>query len=144
MDLFESVRRELDAKDDRRRTGAEETFLRNSYFYLGECAFRLRDYEAAIQYYNQSKDRYAQDPASLVAMTQVVSCHLRQNDLKRARAANERAKRFYASLPAAVWDDPTLPMTRQDWERWLEATARLWKDDNTVETAAGEEAQAPE
>lgn len=132
--LYEGVRRELDAKDARRRTAAEETYLRNSYFYMGEAAFRMKDYETAIAHYNAAKDRYNQDPAALVAMTQIVSCHLRQGDTKRAQAANERAKRFYASLPASVWDDPTLPMTRQDWERWLESTSQLWGD--TTKTAS--------
>ncbi len=142
--LFEQVRRAIDAKDERRRTATEEAFLRNSYYYLGECAFRLKDYEGAITHYNAAKDRFATDPASLVAMTQIVSCHLRQNDLKRARAANERAKRFYASLPATVWEDPTLPMTRGDWERWLESTAELWKDRDTQATAAAPEAEKAE
>jgi TolA-binding protein len=142
IDLYDQVRRELDAKDVRRRTAAEETYLRNSYFYMGESAFRLKDYETAITHYNAAKDRYNQDPAALVAMTQIVSCHLRQGDLRRAQAANERAKRFYAGIPAGVWDDPTLPMTRQDWERWLESTSMLWGE-TTAATANAEEKPAP-
>jgi TolA-binding protein len=142
IDLYDQVRRELDAKDARRRTAAEETYLRNSYFYMGESAFRLKDYDTAITHYNAAKDRYNQDPAALVAMTQIVSCHLRQGDLRRAQAANERAKRFYAGIPAGVWDDPTLPMTRQDWERWLESTSMLWGE-TTPATANAEEKPAP-
>jgi TolA-binding protein len=144
--LYEQVRRELDVKDPRRRTAAEETYLRNSYFYMGEAAFRMKDYEAAITHYNAAKDRYNQDPAALVAMTQIVSCHLRQGDLKRAQAANERAKRFYSGLPVAVWDDPTLPMTRQDWERWLDSTSRLWADAGPVpgtQSAAATDPNSP-
>lgn len=143
ISLYEQVRRELDSKDARRRTAPEETYLRNSYFYMGEAAFRMKDYETAITHYNAAKDRYSQDPAALVAMTQIVSCHLRQNDLKRAKAANERAKRFYASLPATVWDDPTLPMTRADWERWLDSTSQLWADSEKPRTAAAPEPPAP-
>lgn len=135
--LFETVRRDLDTKDARRRTAAEETYLRNSYFYMGEAAFRLKDYDTAITHYNAAKDRYSQDPAALVAMTQIVSCHLKQGDMKRAQAANERAKRFYAGIPASVWDDPTLPMTRQDWERWLDATSQLWGNDGNATKTAG-------
>jgi TolA-binding protein len=142
IDLYDQVRSDLDAKDARRRTAAEETYLRNSYFYMGESAFRMKDYETAITHYNAAKDRYNQDPAALVAMTQIVSCHLRQGDLRRAQAANERAKRFYAGIPAGVWDDPTLPMTRQDWERWLESTSMLWSD-AVPKTAAAEEKPAP-
>jgi hypothetical protein len=106
----------------------------------------MKDYEAAITHYNAAKDRYNQDPAALVAMTQIVSCHLRQGDLKRAQAANERAKRFYSGLPVAVWDDPTLPMTRQDWERWLDSTSRLWADAGPVpgtQSAAATDPNSP-
>lgn len=139
MGLFEEVRRTIEAGDERRRSASAEAFLKNSYFYLGECAFRMRDYDTAITRYNAAKDRYPQDPASLVAMTQIVSCHLKQNDVKRAKAANERAKRFYTSLPQSVWDDPTLPMTRADWERWLEATAELWSAGEGTRTATATE-----
>lgn len=124
-DLFEQVRDSIETKDARRRTGLEETQLRNAYFYLGDCAFDLKDYEAAIRYYDAARERYPKDPASLVAMVQIVSAHLEQGDLRRAITANERAKRFFASLPASVWDDPNLPMTRRDWERWLDATSKL-------------------
>ncbi|QOJ01282.1 MAG: tetratricopeptide repeat protein [Phycisphaeraceae bacterium] len=127
--VFERVRRELEGKDAQRRTAIEDLYLRNASFYLGECAFELGDWDAAVTYYAAARDRYANDPASLVAMTQIVTCHLRQGDPRRARAANERAKRFYASMPAAVWDDPNLPMTREDWERWLAATSELWSDE---------------
>lgn len=141
MTLFEEVRRKTEASDERRRSASAEAFMKNAYFYLGECAFRLRDYDTAIARYNAAKDRFPQDPASLVAMTQIVSCHLRQGDVKRAKAANERAKRFYASLPGSVWDDPTLPMTRADWERWLEATAELWNQSDGTRVANTEEAE---
>jgi TolA-binding protein len=141
--LYEEVRIELDAKDPRRRTAAEETYLRNSYFYMGEAAFRMKDYEGAITHYNAAKDRYNLDPAALVAMTQIVSCHLRQGDMKRAQAANERAKRFYAGLPVGVWDDPTLPMTRQDWERWLESTSMLWGESGGTKTATAPDPAGP-
>jgi tetratricopeptide (TPR) repeat protein len=139
-DLFEAVRDSIDAKDVRRRTALEETQLRNAYFYLGDCAFDLRDYEAAIRYYDAARERYPKDPASLVAMVQIVSAHLEQGDMRRAMTANERAKRFFASLPPSVWDDPNLPMTRRDWERWLDATSKLAtiEAEPTAEAAPGE------
>lgn len=124
-ELLEQVQTALEAKDARRRTALEETQLRNAHFYLGDCAFDLKDYEAAIRYYDAARERYPKDPASLVAMVQIVSAHLEQGDLRRAMTANERAKRFFASLPAGVWDDPNLPMSRRDWERWLDATSKL-------------------
>lgn len=104
----------------------ESIALRNAYFYLGDCAFDLGEYDQAIVYYDQARDRYVDDPASLVAMVQIVNAYIETGQLGRARTANERAKRFYAMMPDEVWDDPTLPMDRTDWERWLNSNTQLW------------------
>jgi hypothetical protein len=45
--------------------------------------------------------------------------------MQEAAVANVRAKKFYESLPDAAWEDPTLPMSRRQWEQWLEAQTRL-------------------
>src|SRR5262249_211196 len=129
--MFEEVRGGLEGKDERRRTALEEVQLRNSYFYPGDCAFDLKDGELAIRHYGPAKERHPKDPASLVAMIQIVNAHVRQGDLQRAAAANERAKRFFDSLPDSVWDDPNLPMSRKDWERWLGSTVQLAKPGTT-------------
>lgn len=125
LTVFEQVRAGLETKDQRRRTALEDVQLRNSYFYLGDCAFDLKDDDLAIRHYDAAKERYPKDPASLVAMIQIVNAHVRQGDMKRAAAANERAKRFFESLPDTVWDDPNLPMSRKDWERWLGSTLEI-------------------
>ena len=103
----------------------ESIALRNSYFYLGDCAFDLGMYDESIQYYDQARDHYVSDPASLVAMVQIVNAYVATGQLGRARTANDRARRFYESLPEQVWDDPSLPMDRKDWERWLNSSATL-------------------
>ncbi|MBX3389950.1 MAG: tetratricopeptide repeat protein [Phycisphaeraceae bacterium] len=122
---FDEVRRALDAKPKDKRTAVEETYLRNACFYLGDCAFALGDYDGAIRAYTAARDRYPSDPASLVAMIQIVNANLQRGDVKAALTANERAKRFYRGLPPEVWNDPNLPMSKEDWERWLDATDRL-------------------
>jgi tetratricopeptide (TPR) repeat protein len=103
----------------------EEIALRNAHFYLGDCAFDLGEYEQAINYYDRARDRYGEDPASLVAMVQIVNAYIQTGQIGRARTANERAKRFYAMMPDEVWDDPNLPMDRDDWERWLASSTEL-------------------
>lgn len=103
----------------------ESIALRNAHFYLGDCAFDLGEYNTAIEYYDRARDRYVEDPASLVAMVQIVNAYIETGQFGRARTANERAKRFYALMPDDVWDDPTLPMDRSDWERWLESNTQL-------------------
>jgi tetratricopeptide (TPR) repeat protein len=122
---YEGVAAAIGNKDARRRSALDELMLRNATFYVADCAYDLGQYETAIRLYDAAREKYPKDPASLVAMTQIVSAHLKQGDYKRAATANERARRFYASLPESAWDDPNLPMSRRDWERWLESTSKL-------------------
>lgn len=121
--VFERVRQDLEAVAH--RTALEDVYLRNSYFYLADCAYGLKDYETAIRLYDAARERYSKDPASLVAMTQIVNAYVAMGDTRKAAVANERAVRFYKSIPATAWDDPNLPMTRSDWENWLASQAKI-------------------
>lgn len=122
---FERVRRESEGVAH--RAPLEDTCLRNSYFYLGECAFDLGEYDDAIRYYAAAKERYPRDPASLVAMVQIVGAYQALGETEKARTANARARAFFESLPDEVWNDPTLPMGRDAWQRWLDSTLQLDK-----------------
>jgi TolA-binding protein len=125
IEQFEQVRQMILAKP--RRTKLDSIQLRNAHYYLGDCAFELGDYDGAIRHYDAARERYPTDPASLVAMTQIVNAHLRRGEIAKAITANERARRFFQSLPDVAWDDPSLPMGRSEWERWLDATTELAK-----------------
>lgn len=124
---FERARDAIEAMPLSQRTSLDMLQLRNACFYLGDCAFDMGDFELAIRHYDAAKERYPNDPASLVAMVQIVNAHVEQGDLSSARTANERARRFYLSLPETAWDDPNLPMDRTDWERWLQSSAMLYE-----------------
>jgi tetratricopeptide (TPR) repeat protein len=137
-DLFEQVRRGFEAR--KRRGAVEDLYLRNSYFYLGDCAFDLKDYPAAIARYDAARERYPKEPASLVAMTQIVSALLAQGEVKKAEIANRRALLFYQSLPASVWDDPSLPISQKDWQHWLDAQGEILR----TSKAGGNEGTEPE
>ncbi|MCA9298577.1 MAG: tetratricopeptide repeat protein, partial [Phycisphaerales bacterium] len=126
LSLFEEVRLALEQEDPRRLTALDRVYLRNAMFYMGACAFDLQSYDDAIRAYDAARERYSTDPTSLVALVQIVNAHLAMGDFERARTANERAKRFYESIPDAAWDDPELPMGRADWERWLDSTQKLY------------------
>ncbi|MEX0876793.1 MAG: tetratricopeptide repeat protein [Phycisphaerales bacterium] len=128
INQYEQTIRDLDALPESGLGHYESIALRNAHFYLGDCAYDLGEYNEAIGYYDRARDRYVDDPASLVAMVQIVNAYIATDQLGRARTANERAKRFYAMIPDDVWDDPSLPMDREDWERWLNSTAVLLVD----------------
>ena len=125
IEHYENAIRELDALKVTQMGIFESIALRNAYFYLGDCAFDLGNYDDAIRYYDVARDRYSDDPASLVAMVQIVNAYIAKDEIGRAATANERARRFYTSIPDEVWDDPNLPMDRADWERWLDSSAML-------------------
>ena len=129
-ELFSQVVDGLGARDERRLSELERLYLRNASFYEGDCAYDLGDFAGAIRAYDAARQRYPRDPASLVALVQIVNAHVAQGDMDRARTANERARRFYESLPPQVWDDPGLPMTRRDWERWLDSSSALYSLDS--------------
>jgi TolA-binding protein len=128
MEMFRAVRDELEALPARRRTVLDEEYLRNSYYFLGACAFEMGDYRAAIGAYDAARERYPSDPASLVAMVQIVNAYVELGEFDRARTANERARLFYQSLPEEVWDDPYLPMGRAEWQRWLDSMGALYAE----------------
>lgn len=125
MGILRQVRDELEAIPARRRSILDEEYLRNSYYFAGACAFELGDFRAAIEAYDAARERYPRDPASLVALVQIVNSYVELGELDRARTANERARMFYQSLPAEVWNDPYLPMGRLEWQRWLDSMATL-------------------
>lgn len=123
--LFDEVVHRLSVVEAARLTPVERMYLRNSYFYRADCAFEMGDLSRAIHDYVEARDRYSGDPASLVAMIQIVHAHMRLGQVEEARTANDRARRFYKSLPSSAWDDPSLPLRREDWERWLDSMDRL-------------------
>lgn len=125
MSTYAAVERSLASRDPSSLNRLALIQLRNSSFYVADCAFDLRDFETAIRLYDAARERYPDDPASLVAMVQIVNAYVELGDLDRARTANERAANFYRSLPASVWSDPDLPMGRQEWGRWLESLNAL-------------------
>lgn len=131
--MYDEVRRELEAIP--RRTALQDLRLRNSYLYLGDCAFDAGDYESAIRRYEAARERYPREPSSLLAMTQVVSALLAQGDHQRAAVANTRARQFYQSLPESAWLDPSLPMNRAAWERWLDAQDRITRHASAQEAS---------
>ena len=119
--LYEGVKMALGQKEPRTLTNLDKIHLRNSYFYLGDCAMELKDYDAAIAAYDDARKQYSEEPSSLVAMAQIVSAYVAQEKWAEARTANERARLQLAKFPESVWQSPDLPMEKRHWERWLDA-----------------------
>lgn len=123
--LYQSVREALETREAHTLSGLEKVYIRNAYFYAGDCAFDLKDYDAAIAAYDAARLRYTDDPASLVAMAQIVSAYAAQGKWAQARTANERARQQLQRFPDEVWSRPDLPMEKRHWEQWLAARTLL-------------------
>lgn len=130
LQLYDEVVTILGERDPRMRSTLEQRALRDAYFYRGASAFDLGDFDTAIRFYDTAYSRYPQDPASLVALVQIVNGYVASGDMARARVSNERAQRFFRSLPDEAWDDASLPMGRDEWERWLDSTTQLYASAN--------------
>lgn len=137
MELYDQIRVELERRDERRLSRLERLQLRNSWFYVGDCAFDLGEFEESIRRYDAARERYPGEAASLVAMVQIVNAYVELGELERARTAQARAQRFYEGLPPTAWSDPDLPMDREDWQRWLDSMARLRPLETSEASAAG-------
>ncbi len=141
LDLYEAVRSEIEQSDNHHRSELEALILRNASLYRGDCAFDLADYERAIRFYDAAAQRYSDDPASLVAMVQIVNCYVALEKWGEARTAHERARDRLKSLPETAWAAGRTPMDRRHWERWLESRFRLERLDQaeaSTSEAAGE------
>lgn len=123
--LYGLVRAALESKQPDQQTDIERTIARNSVFYQGDCAYDSGDFESAISYYDDAKQRYASEPASLVAMVQIVNAYVQRGEWAKAATANQRAVQHLEKFPESVWSQPNLPMEKKHWARWLDARALL-------------------
>src|SRR5690606_18181974 len=92
LELFDQVRESLESQrmvgGESRLTALEEIYLRNSYLYLGSCAFELGRFDEAVRHYAIAQERYPSDPASLAPMIQIVHAHIERGEIAKAKAAN--------------------------------------------------------
>ncbi|MAE66733.1 MAG: hypothetical protein CMJ18_20895 [Phycisphaeraceae bacterium] len=123
--LYNRVIDRLEKRPAELLTEVELTHLRNSYFYRGDCAFQLRQWDEAITLYDLAAKRWEGQPASLVALVQIVNAHAEQGNFEQARLANERARFHLKRIPDEAFDDESLPMNRDHWRDWLRWSSEL-------------------
>jgi TolA-binding protein len=120
----ESIHR-LEARPEAARTSIEQVMLRNSYFYRGDCAYALERYREAIGLYDQAAKRWHDQPASLVALMQIVNAYCAMDQLEDAAVAVRRARFAFRRIPDGAFDDPDMPITREHWQEWFKWTAEM-------------------
>ena len=123
--LFSQVISELESMPEVELTPMQRLQLRNSYFYRADCAYDLGNWEHAINLYDLAAKRFDSHPASLVALVQIVNAYCEMQNYQAAAAANRRARDHLRRIPDGAFDDPSLPMSREHWQRWLEFTSEM-------------------
>lgn len=143
---FDAVISAYDAVDPAKLGEVQEVYLRNSYFYRADCAYELGRYEGpdgAIALYRKAVQRYEKKPAALVALIQIVNSHCELGQFDEARIVNKKAKWYLHRIPAEAFDDPSLPMGREHWQRWLEWTGELALVEASAEAETEAQAGSP-
>lgn len=102
--------------------------LKLAHFYRADCLFDLGQYEDAIKLYNAAAFKYQDDPASLAAYMQIVSACVAMGKPEQAKAATERAKQIFKSIPDSAFTEGSFTMPRQYWEQQLQwmSKAGMW------------------
>ncbi len=113
----------------------QKAYLRNSYFYRGDCMYdlgKLEGEEGAIRLYEKAVQRYENEPAALVGLIQIVNSYTQLAKPDAAKVAHNRAKLYLKKMSEESFKD--LPMSRKNWQDWLDSTSML----EPVKTTAAE------
>lgn len=129
-DLYAEAINGFEAQPSQTLSPLQRQMHRNAFFYRADCAYDLKDYEQAIKLYYLAARKFEKDPASLVALVQIVNAHSVLGQTQQARVAHGRAQRQLSQIPDEAFDDPAHPMTRRYWEDWLHWSMKLNLDAN--------------
>ncbi len=113
---YDRVISALARHDTRDLTEMEQTYLRMSYLYRGDCLFDLSRYQEAIEAYRETAWRYENLPASVSASLQIIHCHLRLGEQMEAASALSRLKWLLRKMPASVFEAERGMSPKAYWE----------------------------
>lgn len=116
LSAYDSVISALAPHDSAELTDMEQTFLRMSYLYRGDCLFDLGRYAEAIEAYRETAWRYENLPAAVSASMQIVHCHLRLGESVEAQSALARLKWLLRKMPDSVFDGERGMSPKAYWE----------------------------
>ena len=125
IELYSRTIAAIEAGPRRELPPMQREYRRNAYFYRGDAAYRLADYERAIAYYDRAASEFETDPTSLFALMQIVNANCELGDRQKARVYNDKALRQLEKIPDSALNDMTTPMTREHWENWLRWSSEM-------------------
>lgn len=116
---FAVVQERYDARGLARLDQLQQDQLRNALLYRGDCEYELGNLNRAIELYDQAARRYADHPASLVALIQIVNAYVKLGDTARAATAHNRALLRLQQMPERAFTGPDAVLGAEAWEAWL-------------------------
>lgn len=122
---YEQVIALLAAEDSESVESREQSYLQASYLYRGDCLFDLRRYDEAVVAYREASWRYENLPTAVVAMFQMIQCHLRTGAQAEARAAAARLGWLLKKTPAASFEALPGMASKAYWESLVERMVRM-------------------
>lgn len=125
LEGYEAVKASLASADASALDDLEQTYLRTSYLYIGDCLFDLGRLEAAVEAYREAAWRYENEPAAVSAAMQVVHCYQRLGRPAEAAAALARFEWLLKKVPEAAFDTQRGMSSKAYWEAMARRMARV-------------------
>lgn len=101
---YQRVREALARVDEPDLSELDQTYLRATYLYIGDCLFDLDRLDEAVEAYREAAWRYENDPIAVAAAMQVVHCFDRLGKPAEARAALGRMRWLVEKIPAESFE----------------------------------------
>lgn len=102
---YQSVRDALARFDEPSLSELDQTYLRATYLYIGDCLFDLGRLDEAVEAYREAAWRYENDPIAVSAAMQVVHCFNRLGRGDESRAALGRMRWLVEKIPAESFEE---------------------------------------
>ncbi len=102
------------------RSALEDNYLKLASVYYADSLYDLGEYAKAIKAYERVIDRYDRSPIALAGYVQIINSYQRLGQSARTRAILERMKWLLNQLPDEVFLKQGVPLSRKDWQRWID------------------------
>lgn len=118
-DYFAGAIKAYNQIPEEQRDKRDRIYLKHSWLYQADCLFDLGDYRQAVDLYEQAALRYQMTPTALMALVQVVNCHVKLNNPRAASSANSRAMSQLVRMDDKDLIDSEVSLSREQWEQWF-------------------------
>ena len=119
-DYFAGAIKAYNKIPEEQRDRRDRIYLKHSWLYQADSLFDLGEYRQAVDLYEQAALRYQMTPTALMALVQVVNCHIKLDNPRAASSANSRAVSQLARMEDKEIMDSEIALRREDWEQWFD------------------------